>query len=261
MAMPAVSDLNPAKSQPEEVTWESLIPPEQWSLYSCVLSHICDAGIPFALGGGLALGYYTGELHRSKDLDIYISPPNRDRVVEIITNCGLDDYFETQPYDQGWIYRGHRDGVIIDIIWAMANRRTTVDNVWTTTGPSVHLCGQTFRVISPEELLWSKLYVLQRDRCDWPDLFNLLAAVGPGMNWQHLSCRAAEDRPLLKSLLTVFAWVAPERAMQIPRRVWRSFDLVQPIPVADPSGRPSRRDLLDTRPWLNTSQPGASRAA
>jgi Uncharacterised nucleotidyltransferase len=259
MAMPAISNLT--ANQTEEVAWESLIPSEQLRLYACVLKQLCNADIPFALGGGLALGYYTGNLRRSKDLDIYVAPEDKDRVVAVMNRCGLDDYFELEEYDRGWIYRGHRDGVIIDVIWAMANRRTCVDKVWTSTGPIVHLCGQTFRVIPPEELLWSKLYVMQRDRCDWPDLLNLLAAIGPSMNWPHLASRAAEDKALLKALLSVFAWVAPDRAMEIPRRVWRSFDLVQPIPVADPAGRPSRRDLLDTRPWFSVPQKGASRAA
>src|SRR5689334_13275122 len=149
MAMPAISNLNIA-NQNEEVNWESLIPPEQYTLYACVLSQICGAEIPFALGGGLALGYYTGNLRRSKDLDIYVTPENKDRVVAILSRCGLDDYFDVQEYDRGWIYRGHKDGVIIDVIWAMANRRTQVDDVWTSTGPKVNLCGQTFRVIPPE---------------------------------------------------------------------------------------------------------------
>jgi hypothetical protein len=261
MAMPAITPTTPAMNHTEEVTWESLIPADQWVTYSCVLNRICDEGIPFALGGGLALGYYTGTLRRSKDLDIYVTPENKDRVIAIMSRCGMSDYFEQQPYDREWIYRGYHNGVIIDIIWAMANKRTTVDAVWTSSGPTVHLCGQTFNVVPPEELLWSKLYVLQRDRCDWPDLFNLMAAVGPTMNWTHLSSRAAEDRALLKALLSVFAWVAPERAMCIPRRVWRSFDLVQPIPVADPAGRPSRRDLLDSRPWLTLPGCGQTRAA
>ncbi len=260
MAMPAINH-KAAVSQNEEVTWESLIPAEQWTVYSCVLNQICKEGIPFALGGGLALGYYTGTLRRSKDLDIYVTPEHKDRVIAMMNHCGLGDYFAVQPYDREWIYRGHSDGAIIDVIWAMANKRTVVDEVWTSGGPTVHLCGQTFRVIPPEELLWSKLYVMQRDRCDWPDLFNLLAAVGPGLNWSHLAHRAAEDRALLKALLSIFAWVAPERAMQIPRRVWRSFDLVQPIPVADPTGRPSRPDLLDTRPWLTVPETGTPRAA
>jgi len=232
------------------VTWENLIPQEQWERYSCVLDRICARNLPFALGGGLALGYYTSHLRRSKDLDIYVRPQDREAIIHDVTTCGLVDYFDVAPYDREWIYRAHSDGVIVDTIWAMANKRTVVDDAWVTEGPTVHLCGQMFRVLPPEELIWSKLYVLQRDRCDWPDIFNLMSATGPSLDWQRLFQCVAEDLPLLKSILSVFSWLSPERAIRIPRRVWASLDLPFPVMQQDPAGRPSRKDLLDTRPWL-----------
>lgn len=250
-----------AQSRPDEVTWENLIPPEQWSVYACILHQACQEQIPFALGGGLALGYYTGTLYRSKDLDIYISPEHKDRLIAMMDRCGMADYFDVQEYDRGWIYRGHSQGVIVDAIWSMANRRTVVDEIWTSAGPMVQLCGESFRVIPAEELLWSKLYVLQRDRCDWPDLLNLLSCTGPRLDWQHLAARVAEDRPLLKALMAVFAWVNPDRAMVIPRRVWEAFELPLPFASGDPAGRPSRKDLLDTRPWLFPPDTGTQCAA
>jgi hypothetical protein len=110
--------------------------------------------------------------------------------------------------------------------------------------------GQEFRVIPAEELMWSKLYVLQRDRCDWPDIINLLYSAGPGLDWDHLLSRVADDRPLLQGVLSVFSWVCPERAALIPRRIWSSMDLVSPRPVSDSGGWQERKNLLDTRPWL-----------
>jgi hypothetical protein len=231
------------------VTWENLIPADHWSVYRCVLDKVCDAGLPFALGGGLAVGVYTGRLRRSKDLDIYILPEDRDKLAVMMAECGLEDYYDQVPYDRQWIHRGHNDGVIVDAIWAMANKRAQVDQGWLTRGPLVHMFGQDFRVIPPEELIWSKLYVLQRDRCDWPDILNLIYATGPTLDWDHLLKRVGEDRPLVKGVLSVFAWVCPDRASLIPRAVWRAMGL--PVPKLD-EGNPSREDLLDSRPWLFT---------
>ncbi len=232
-----------------EVTWENLIPPEQWRVYACVLTHMCSKGIPFALGGGLALGYYTDHLRRSKDLDIYVRPEDRHEVIDVVNRCGMNDYYDVSSYDRGWIYRAHLDGVIVDTIWAMANKRTQVDDVW-LDGPQVQLCGQTLPVIPPEELIWSKLYVLQRDRCDWPDIINLIGATGPELDWEHLLSRVAEDLPLLKGVMSIFSWLAPQQALRIPKRVWSTLELPLPVIQSDPAGRPSRKDLLDTRPWL-----------
>src|SRR5581483_4784667 len=50
--------------------------------------------------------------------------------------------------------------------------------------PEVEAGGERFRLLPPEELLWSKLYVLQHERCDWPDILNLLQEMGSGMNWR-----------------------------------------------------------------------------
>jgi hypothetical protein len=233
-----------------EIDWDSLVPPEQWAVYKCVLDHALAANIPFALGGGLAVGLYTGTPRNTKDLDIYMRPKDRSRMIKILSRCGLDDYFDKKPYDQRWIYRGNRDDVIVDIIWSMANQRAQVDESWLRRGPVIRMFDREFRAIPPEELIWSKLYVLQRDRCDWPDVLNLICATGAYLDWQHLFDRVAEDRPLLKGVLSIFSWVAPQRALLIPRRVWDSLELPMPVPAHDPEGRPSRPDLLDTRPWF-----------
>ena len=122
-------------------------------------------------GAVLHLGTTRSTSGRSKDLDIYVRPEDRNAVIDVANRCGMNDYYDISAYDRGWIYRAYLDGVIVDTIWAMANKRTQVDKVW-LNGPQILLCGQAVTVIPPEELIWSKLYVLQRDRCDWPDIIN-----------------------------------------------------------------------------------------
>ena len=74
----------------------------------------------------------------------------------------------------------------------------------------------TIRFVPPEETLWSKLYVLQRDRCDWPDILNILYSVGPDLDWDRLLARVDEDAPLLAALVEVFRWVCPDRCRELP---------------------------------------------
>ena len=241
------------------VDWDSLIPPEQWAIYRCVLDRASAEGLKFALGGGLAVGLYTGTPRNTKDLDIYILPEDRERVIRMMCSCGLTDYFDKKSYDRNWIYRGSQDDTIVDAIWAMANRRTQVDEIWLTKGAVINMFDKPIRVIPSEELIWSKLYVLQRDRCDWPDIINLINAGGRHLDWPHLMNRIAEDLPLLKAVLSVFSWVSPQQAMRVPRRVWETVGLPAPKIEGDPEGRPARRDLLDTRPWFHEQmmQPAA----
>lgn len=242
-----------------DVDWDSLIPSEQWAVYRCVIDRASGEGLELALGGGLAVGLYTGMPRNTKDLDIYIKPADRERAIRIMTDCGLADYFDKKPYDREWIYRGVQDDTIVDAIWAMANKRTTVDDIWLTDGSLIQMFDRQIRVMPVEELIWSKLYVMQRDRCDWPDIINLICASGPHLDWGHLVKRVAEDLPLLKSVLMVVSWVSPGQALSIPRRIWESFGLPLPKIERDPEGRPPRPDLLDTRAWFHEQlmQPAA----
>jgi hypothetical protein len=140
--------------------------------------------------------------------------------------------------------------VIVDSIWAMANKRAQVDQGWLDRGPMIRMFDREFRVIPPEELIWSKIYVMQRDRCDWPDILNLICATGPTLDWHHLMERVAEDLPLIKALVSVFAWISPEGASQLPAWVWKKLELPHSHYGESPEGRPRRPDLLDTRPWF-----------
>jgi hypothetical protein len=231
---------------------EEMLPDDQRSVYRSVVEQVIAQRIPFALGGGMAVGVYTGTPRKSKDLDLYVVPSDRERLIGILTGCGLEDYHSRLPYDRGWIYRGNQGEVIVDAIWSMANRRANVDNGWLTRGPVTHVFGHEVRLVPPEELMWSKLYVLQRDRCDWPDILNLLYAIGSDLDWDHLVRRVAEDTPLLRGVLSVFSWMCPEQAASIPQPAWKALELTAPKPDLKPACGARRHDLLDSRPWLLT---------
>lgn len=246
--------ITPKENIEKRTAWESAIPPEQARCFQRVLSAVRRENIPFALGGGLALSVYTGNLRNKKDMDIYVMPSDRQRTIDMITSCGLKDYYDVMPYDRAWIYRSHEENIIVDTIWAMANQRAVVDEQWIDGGDTIHLFGEEYQVMPPEELIWSKLYVLQRDRCDWPDILNLLHATAPALDWDHLLDRAGEDAPLVKAVLAVFSWVSPETARQIPHWVWDCMGLPVPLQNASNGDSQPRADLLDTRPWFGPDQ-------
>lgn len=170
-------------------------------------------------------------------------------MLAILADVGLEDYYDQKPYDRNWIYRSCRDDLIVDVMWAMANQRAQVDDVW-LSGPEVEVEGERVRLLPPEETLWSKLYVLQRDRCDWPDALSLLSAIGSEINWTHLLNRLQDDARLLKALLTVFEWLCPDGATTFPAWLWER------LAKTDNDGKDCaeialrRAGLLDSRPWF-----------
>jgi len=236
--------------------WDWEIPDPQWRVYRRVLEEVRAAGIPVALGGAFALATYTGDLRNTKDLDLYILPRDREATIEAMTRAGLMDYHDRLPYDRSWIYRGTRDDSLVDAIWAMANLRAYVDRDWLTLGPEVQIGEQRVRALPPEELIWCKLYVLQRERSDWMDVFNLLDALGPRLDWERLVARLGADLPLLTAALTLFGWLAPRRAARIPSSAWSATGARRPEPAPGPDVTGTRADLLDSRPWFRGARSG-----
>jgi hypothetical protein len=249
-------DLSPPAIDPTS-GWDARIPDPEWSVYHRVIQEARAAGIPFAFGGAFATAVYTGDLRNTKDFDFYILPSGRPAMIEAISRSGLQDYYDRLPYDRSWIYRASQGDIIVDAIWAMANQRTAVDSRWLTLGPEVILRGERLRSIPIEELIWSKLYVLQRDRSDWGDVLRLLAAQAESVDWNRLLARMGEDTPLLTGALAVMAWLDPHRANDIPRSVWDHIGLRPPRPAHDAELSRRRAGLLDSRPWFLGSTSGA----
>ena len=144
--------------------WADAISSEQWKVYRRAIQVLRDAGIRFLLGGGFALATYTGRWRNTKDIDFYILKRDREATVRALTEAGFADYFAQLPYDRKWIYRSSKSGVIVDIIWAMANQRAEVDEHWFETARHATVRGEPLRVVPMEEFVWCKLYILQRDR-------------------------------------------------------------------------------------------------
>jgi hypothetical protein len=229
--------------------WAAAISQSEWEIYQTAIKAVRETGAPFLLGGGFALATFTGRWRDTKDIDFYIHPEHREKVVEALSKQGFSDYFNIREYDRKWIHRNVRDGVIVDIIWAMANQRAQVDENWFSRAGSIFVRGENLQVIPVEEFVWAKLYIMQRDHCDWPDIFNVLCAAGAGINWDWLIQRLEEDLPLLKGALTVFGWLCPEHAAALPKSLWRKLGLCAPSAAGDCPKRDHIR-LLDSRAWF-----------
>ncbi|MBA3944077.1 MAG: nucleotidyltransferase [Herpetosiphonaceae bacterium] len=234
------------------LAWLNDIPDDQWSVYQTVIAEARARSLPFALGGAFALATYTGHWRNTKDLDLFILPESRDDFVDTLTHSGLSDYYDQLEYDRSWIYRAHREEIIVDVIWSMANHHASVDDAWLTCGPELNVRGEHIRVLPVEEVIWNKLYILHHDRCDWPDVLNLVSAAGPTLDWNYLLGRVAEDIALLRGLLSVFIWLSPIHAAALPAWLWQRLQL--PAPAAEGMSETDhhRADLLDTRPWFTS---------
>jgi hypothetical protein len=233
--------------------WADAISKTEWRTYQRAVQAMREAHIPFLLGGGFALATFTGRWRDTKDIDFYVMPTARFAAIAALKKAGFSDYYKTRAYDRRWIYRSVRSGVIVDIIWSMANRRARVDEMWFENARCALIRREELKVIPIEEFIWCKLYILQRDHCDWTDIFNVLYSSGNEVHWKHLIERLEEDIPLLKAALTIYTWLCPGHASQLPARLWTMLRM--PKPQRD-SRKVVRKHVrfLDSRAWFAALQ-------
>jgi hypothetical protein len=239
--------------------WAQTVPDEAWTAYVEAIRGLREGGVPCLLGGGFAMAAYSGRWRNTKDIDLYIRPADRERAVRCLEERGFQDYFSQLAYDRQWIHRSCKGEFIVDLIWAMANQRASVDDQWFNRAQPIELKDQTLRLLPLVEFVWCKLYIVQRDHCDWIDVFNVLYANGHVLNWDRLFQRLEGDTMLLKGLLCVYSWLCPARARQIPGDVWERLRLQPPSENAELV--PERIRLLDSRAWFAALQPAHAQLA
>lgn len=235
--------------------WSALIPEEQWAVFAGGTQALSDAGVQFLLAGALALATYTGHWRNTKDVDVIVRDSDRERAIDALKRAGFEDYFEREGYDRTWIFRGWKAGVLFDVIWALPNHRVGIDDGWFEHASAVSLRGVRFLVAPAEEIVRVKLYVMQRERCDWVDVLNVLAATVEQISWRRLVQRMGRDLPLLHAALAIFNWMCPGRAHALPAWLRKQFALPR-IEADDLAATEERRvRLFDSRPWFALHQP------
>ncbi|WP_158305501.1 nucleotidyltransferase family protein [Opitutus terrae] len=240
---------------PAPAPWAALIPEEQWRVLTAGAEALDEAGARFLLAGALALATYTGHWRNTKDMDVIVHATDRERAIAALQRAGFEDYYPQQAYDRSWIFRGIKEGVLFDVIWALPNHRVGIDEAWFERAGVVTLHGREYRVAPAEELVRVKLYVMQRERCDWVDVLNVLAASVEHLSWPWLVERMGRDLPLLHAALAIFNWMCPGRAHALPPWLRKQFALAR-VEADDLAATEERRvRLFDSRPWFAPHQP------
>jgi hypothetical protein len=179
------------------------------------------SGIPFLIGGAYALTHYTGIRRRTKDLDVFVHPRDGRRTLQYFSREG----FETRMVCSYWLAKIGSGEAVVDVIFASRNGICRVDEAWFSHAESGKVYGQEVRVIPPEEMIWSKGYVMERDRFDGADICHLLRARADTLDWNRLLARFGDHWPVLLSHVILFGFVYPSHRRKIPPPVLQELGL------------------------------------
>ena len=180
--------------------------------YGDTLRTLTEAEVPFVVGGAFALKHYAGIARGTKDLDVFLCRRDLPRALQALREKGYTTD-ETFPH---WLAKAWCGEHFVDFIYASANGLCQVDDQWFESAVTVTIFDEPALLCPIEEVIWSKCFVMERERFDGADIYHLIAARGDTIDWQRLLDRVGEHWRVLLGHLVFFSFVYPRERTKVP---------------------------------------------
>ena len=214
--MPEHCQPDSAEDLPTTSSVPSIIPEDQETLFKEVLTLLEQCHIAFAVAGAFALREHTGICRDTKDLDVFLTA---DEVVSAL-DCLRGHGFECEVRDPVWLYKAHRDDFFVDLITGMSNAAIVVEDSWIQRARPAIVHEVQTRVLAPEELLVSKLFVIRRERFDGADIAHVIYATRGKLDWHRILQLVGDNWEILFWALVLFRYSYPAQTQYVPSKVW-----------------------------------------
>ena len=185
------------------------------TFYQDAFAILEEAHIPFLIGGAFAQSRHTSRDRDTKDLDIILRREDVPRLLAAFEHAG---YHADVPFPH-WLAKIHSNNHYLDVLFGSGNGLVHVDDSWFAHAVEAEVLDRTVRLCPPEELLWSKAFVQERERFDGADVLHLLHACARTMDWDRLLTRFDQHWPVLFSHIVLFLFAYPDRRGDVPRHV------------------------------------------
>jgi hypothetical protein len=183
--------------------------------YREVLDVLQRKGVPFLVGGAYAFNCYTGITRPTKDLDIFIRRGDYEALSASLAASG----HETELTFPHWLAKIRGGDDFVDVIFSSGNGVAEVDDAWFARANPAEVLGVKTYLCPVEETIWSKAFIMERERYDGADIVHMLRACSERIDWQHLLERFGEHWRVLLIHLIAFGFVYPAERDLIPRGV------------------------------------------
>jgi Uncharacterised nucleotidyltransferase len=179
------------------------------------LRALAGSRVRFLVSGAYAFFEYTGIFRDTKDLDLFIRERDLEDALAVLESAG----FRTHIEDSTWIAKGFRGEWFVDLIFSSGNGVAVVDDLWFEHARSGRVMGVDVLLSPPEEMIWSKAFVLERERYDGADVNHLFRAMGEELDWDRLLFRFDRYWEVLLSHVLLFRFAYPGERSKVPDRV------------------------------------------
>jgi hypothetical protein len=151
-----------------------------------------------------------------------------------------------------WLGKASCEHGSIDVIFSSGNGLAQVDDAWFEHAAAGAVLGVEVRICAPEEMIWSKAFINERERYDGADIMHLLLARAERLDWRRLLERFGDNWRVLFSYLGLFGFVYPSERTRIPDWVMKELigRLTRELRVPPPPRRVCQGTLLSRQQYL-----------
>ena len=193
--------------------------PEVREFYRNAMKQLNQAGVEFLVGGAYALAQYTQIERHTRDFDVFLRRKDCRRAMDALENAG----YRTELTFPHWLGKAYYHGNYIDLIFSSGNAICEVDDDWFINATNGTVLGMPAKLVPPEEMIWPKAYIMERERFDGADIVHLLHACADQLNWDRLLDRMGSAWRVLLSHLILFGFIYPGERSLIPERVMKEL--------------------------------------
>jgi hypothetical protein len=243
-------------------TPEETLAPEALDFYRQSMNLLKEAQVPFLVGGAYAFARYTGIVRHTKDFDIFVHPRDFGRALDAFAKAG----YETDRTFPHWLGKAFQGDDFVDVIFGSGNGIARVDETWFERAVDDEVLGIPVQLIPAEEMIWSKSFIMERERFDGADVAHILHSRYADLDWQRLVDRFDDNWRILLTHLLLFGYIYPDDADRIPvlimdsllAKVKKETRIGGP---AGPDGRLCRGPILSRLQYLTDIEDGGYRDA
>jgi hypothetical protein len=208
--------------------------------YRHLLQTLQAHGVPFLIGGAFGFAYFTGIRRPTKDLDIFIRQCDWDTLAQLAQGLG----YRAELTFSHWLGKVHDHGGYVDVIFNSGNGLSPVDDGWFEHALDAQVLDLSVKLAPVEESLWTKAFIMERERYDGADVAHLLHACATRIDWHRLLRRFEPHWRVLLSHLVLFGFIYPGERSMIPR--WVMDELIKRLRNETHSPAPQTAECAGT---------------
>jgi hypothetical protein len=186
--------------------------PAELDVRASALGALTEAGVPYLVAGAYAFFEYTGIFRDTKDLDVFLRERHVEDAFRALERVG----FRTEITDPTWIAKGFSGEYFVDLIYSSGNGVAVVDDVWFEHARPAVVMDHPVLLAPPEEMIWSKGFVDERERYDGADVNHLIHACGDELDWERLLLRFERHWEVLFSHVALYRFAYPCDRSRVP---------------------------------------------